>query len=94
MFSPAPCIFFSIFCAGLCVPGKRSYKSILMVYIERRVGVSCSVYDMLHTDAKGYISMCKLVKRPFCLCCGQIYPSNVVVAFGNRQLILLHSLNC
>ena len=93
MFSSAPCIFLSIFCAGLCVPGQSSYKSIFMVYIERRVGVSCSVYDMLHTDAKGYISMCKLVKLPFCLCCGLIYPSNVVVAVGNRQLILQHSLN-
>ena len=63
MFSPAPCIFLSILCAGLCVPGQSSYKSIFMVYTERRVGVSCSVYDMLHTDAKGYIIMCKLVKH-------------------------------
>ena len=68
MFSPAPCIFFfSILCAGLCVPGQSSYKSIIMVYTERRVGVSCSVYDMLHTDAKGYVIMCKLVKLAFCL---------------------------
>ena len=28
---------------------------------------SCSVYDILHTDAKGYIIMCKLVKLAFCL---------------------------
>ena len=63
MFSPAPCIFLGILCAGLCVP----YKSIFMVYTERKVGVSCSVYDMLHTDAKGYIIMWKLVKLVFCL---------------------------
>ena len=94
MFSPAPCIFLSIFCAGLCVPGQSSYKSILMVYIERRVGVSCSVYDMLRTYTKGYISMCKLVKFQFSLCCGLLYPSNVVVDVGTRQLILQHSLNC
>ena len=67
MFSPAPCIFLSILCAGLCVPGQSSYKSIFMVYTERSVGVSCSVYEMLHTDAKGYIIMCKLVKLAFCL---------------------------
>ena len=35
--------------------------------IKRRVGVSCSVYDILHTDAKCYIIMCKLVKLAFCL---------------------------
>ena len=92
MFSSAPCIFLSILCAGLCVPGQSSDKSIFMVYIERRVGVSCSVYNMLHTDAKGYISMCKLVKLAFCLCCGLIDPSNVGV--GIRQLILQHSRNC
>ena len=90
MFSPAPCIFLSILCAGLCVPAQSSYKSIFMVYIERRVGVSCSVYDMLHTDAKCYIIMCKLVKLAFCLSCGL----NVGVAVGIRQLILQHSLNC
>ena len=68
MFYPAPCICLSVLCAGLCVPGQSSYKSIFMVYIERRVGVLCSVYDMLHTDAKlpkGYIIMCKLVKHTF-----------------------------
>ena len=69
MFYPAPCTFLSILCAGLCVPGQNSYKSIFMVYIERRVGVSCAVYDMVHTDAKGYIIMCKLAKLAFCLCC-------------------------
>ena len=68
MFFSAPCIFFSILCAGLCIPGQSSYNSIFMVYTERRVGVSCSVYDTLHTDAKGYIIMCKLVKLAFCLC--------------------------
>ena len=94
MFSPAPCIFLSILCAGLCVPGQSSYKSIFMVYTERRVGVSCSVYDMLHTDAKGYIIMCKLVKLSFCLCCEPIDLSNIVFAVGTRQLILLHLLNC
>ena len=93
MFSQAPGIFLSILCAGLCVPGQSSYKSIFLVYIERRVGVSCSVYDMLHADAKGYIIMCKLVKLAFGLCCGLIYPSNVAVAVGIRQLILQHSLN-
>ena len=65
MFSPAPCIFLSILCAGLCIPGQSSYTSIFMVYTERRVRVSCSVYDMLH--AKGYIILCKLVKLAFCL---------------------------
>ena len=45
----------SILCAGLCISGQSSYNSIVMVYTERRVGVSCSVYDTLHTDAKGYI---------------------------------------
>ena len=94
MFSPAPCIFLSILCAGLYVPGQSSYTPIFMVYIKRRVGVSCLVYDMLHTDAKCYFSMCKLVKLAFCLCCGLIHPSNVVVAVGIRQLILQHSLNC
>ena len=94
MFSPAPCIFLSILCAGLCVPGQSSYKSIFMVYIERRVAISCSVYDMLHTDAKGYIIMCKLVKLAFCLCCGLIDPSKVGVVVGIQQLILQHSLNC
>ena len=65
MFSPAPCLFLRILCAGLCVPGQSSYKSIFMVYTKRRVGVTCSVYDMFHTDAKGYIIMCKLVKLVF-----------------------------
>ena len=92
MFSPAPCIFLSILCAGLCVPGQSSYNSIFMVYIERTVGVSYSVYDMLHTDAKGFIIMCKLVKLAFCLCCGLIDPSNVGIAVGIRQFILQHSL--
>ena len=63
MFSPAPCIFLSILCARLCVPGQSSYKSIFMVYTDRKVGVSCSVYYMLYTDANGYIIMCKLVKN-------------------------------
>ena len=36
LFSPAPCIFLSILCAGLWVPGQSSYKSIFMVYIERK----------------------------------------------------------
>ena len=75
----ALCIFLSILCAGLCVPGQSSYKSIFMVYTytERRVGVSCSVYDMLYTEANGYIIMCKLVKLAFCLCCEPIDPSNI-----------------
>ena len=87
MFSPAPCIFLSILCAVLCVPGQSSYKSIFMVYTERRGGISCSVYDMLYTDAKGYIIMCKLVKLAFCLCCETIDPSNIGFAVGTRQLI-------
>ena len=91
---PAACIFLSIFCAGLCIPGQSSYKSIFMVYTEQRGGVSCSMYDMLHTDAKGYIIMCKLVKLAFCLCCGLIDPSNHSVAVAIRQLILQHSLHC
>ena len=74
MFSPAPCIFLNILCAGLCVPGQSSYKSIFMVYTDRRVRVSCSVYDMLHTDAKDYIFMFKLVKLAFCLCCEHTFP--------------------
>ena len=93
VFSSVVHIFEYIVCAGLCVPGQSSYKSIFMVYIGRRLGVSCSVYDMLHTDAKGYIIMCKLVKLAFCLYCGLIDPSNVGVAVGIRQLILQHSLN-
>ena len=67
MFFPAPCICLSILCAGLCIPGPSSNNSIFMVYTERRVRVSCSVYDMLHADAKGYMNMCKLVKLAFCL---------------------------
>ena len=62
IFSPAPCIFLSILCTG-----SKFFKSIFMIYTERRVGVSCSVYDMLNTDAKGYIITCKLVKLAFCL---------------------------
>ena len=91
MFSPAPCIFLSILFAGLYVPGQ---SSIFMVYTERRVGVSCSVYDMLHTDAKSYIIMFKLVKLAFCLCCEPIDPSNIGFSVGIRQLILQHPLNC
>ena len=94
MFFPATCIFLSILCAGLCRPGQSSYKSIFMVYTERSVGVSCLVYDMLHTDTKGYIIMCELVKLAFCLCCEPIDPSNIGFAVGTLQLILQHSLNC
>ena len=83
-----PCIFLSILCAGLCIPGQSSYNSIFMVYTERRVGVSCSVYDMFHADAKYYIIMCKLVKLAFCLCCEPIDPSNIGFAVGTRQLSL------
>ena len=87
MFSPAPCIFLSILCAGLCVPGKSSYKSIFMVYAERRVGVSCSVYDMLHSDAKCYIIMCKLVKPAFCL-----EKMLVFVVFASIHSLIKHNL--
>ena len=76
--------FHWLLCAGLCILGQRSYQSIFMVYIELRVGVSCSVYDVLHTDAKGYISMCKLVKLAFYLCCEPIDPSNIGFAVGTR----------
>ena len=91
---PAPCIFLSKLCAGLRIPGQSSYTSMFMVYTERRVGVSCSLYDTLHSDAKGYTIMCKLVKLVFCLCCGLIDPSNVSVAVGIRSLIVQHSLYC
>ena len=87
MFSPAPCIFLSILCAGLCVPGQSSYTSIFMVYTERRVGVSCSVYDMLHTDAKGYIIMCKLVKLAFFL-----YKMLVFVVIASIRSVMKHNL--
>ena len=63
-----------ILCAGLCIPGQSSYNSIFMVYTERRVGGSCTVCDTLHTDAKGYIIMCKLAKLAFCLCCIDTFP--------------------
>ena len=63
VFSSAVHIFEYIVCRIMCT---GSYKSIFMVYTERRVGVLCSVYDMLHTDAKGYIIMCKLVTLSFC----------------------------
>ena len=85
VFSSAVHIFEFIVCRVMCT-GSKFLKSIFIVYIERRVGVSCSVYDMLHTDAKGYIIICKLVKLAFCLCCGQIDPSNMLVlslVFGN-----------
>ena len=73
VFSSAVHTFEYIVCR-VCVPGQSSYKSIFMVYTERRVGVSCSVYDTLHTDAKGYIIMRKLAKLAFCLCCDPIDP--------------------
>ena len=94
VFSRAVHIFEYIVCRVMCTRSKFLHKSIFVVYIERRVGVSCSVYDMLHTDAKGYIIMSKLVKLAFCLCCGLIDPSNLGVAVGIWQLILQHSLNC
>ena len=65
-----------------------------MVYTEQTVVVSFSVYDMLHTDAKGYIIICKLVKFAFCLCCEPIDSSNSGFAVGTRRLILQHPLNC
>ena len=69
VFSSAMHIFEYIVCRvmGTGTIRQSSYKSIVMVYTEQRVGVSCSVYDMLHIDAKGYIIMCKLVKLAFCL---------------------------
>ena len=58
-----------------CGPGyvylvKNYNNSLFMVYTERRFGVSCSV----HTDAKGYIIMGKLVKLAFCLCYIDTFP--------------------
>ena len=88
MFFSALCICFSILCAGLCIQGQCSYNSIFMVYTKRRVGVSCSVYDTFHTDAKNYIIMCKLVKLAYCLCCELIDPSNIGFAVATRQLSL------
>ena len=53
MFSPAPCIFLSILCAGLCVPGQSSDKSIFMVYTERRLEfrVQCMICFILMQKA-------------------------------------------
>ena len=47
------------------MPGQSSYTSILLfiVFNEKRVGVLCSMYDMLHADAKCYTMMCKLVNK-------------------------------
>ena len=59
---PAPCICLLILCAELCVPGQSSYTYIFMVYHEGRVGVLCSMYDMLHTDAKCYTIMCTFIR--------------------------------
>ena len=83
----APCIFLSILCAGLCIPGPSSYKSIFMVYTERRVRVSCSVYDMLHADTKGYIISCKLVKLAYCL-----YKMLVFVVIASIHSVIEHNL--
>ena len=65
MFFPVPCINLFILCADLCVPSQNSYTSIFMVYTKQWIGVSCSVYDMLHTGGKGFIIMCKLEKPIF-----------------------------
>ena len=94
MFLPAPFIFLSILYTWLCIQDQSSYESIFMAYKERRVVVSFSVYDMLHTDGKGYIIMSKLVKLAFCLCCEHIDPLNIGFDVGTRQLILQHSLKC
>ena len=84
MFSPAPCIFLSILCYVYRV---KVLINLYLWYIsnDRRVGVSFAVYDMLHTDAKGYIIMCTLVKLAFCLCCELLDPRMLVLAlvFGN-----------
>ena len=93
MLFPAPCIILFTLCADLCVPGQRSYISIFVAHTERRVGASCSVYDMLHTGAKACIFVCTLVKLVFCLCGEPIDPSNIGFAVGTRQPILQHSLN-
>ena len=87
MFSPAPCICLSILCAGLCVPGQRSYTSVFVVYTEHRIDVLCSVYDMLPTDAKCYIIKCKLVKLAFCL-----FKMLVFVVIASIHSVIKHSL--
>ena len=75
VFSCAVHIFEYIVCRVMYTGSK--FLKIYMVYTERRVRVSCSVYDMLHTDAKCYIIMCKLVKLAFRLCCEPIDHSNL-----------------
>ena len=60
---------------------------MFMVYTERRVEVSCSVYDMLHTDAKRYIIMCKLVKFAFCL-----KQMLVFVVIASMHSVIKHNL--
>ena len=70
-------------------------KVLINLYLWYISNEGLEFCDMLHTDAKGYISMRKLVKLAFCLIdLGLIDPSNVGVAVGIWQLILQHSLNC
>ena len=93
VFSSAVHIFEYIVCRVMCTGSKFLYIYISGIY--RTKGWSFVFgYDLLHTDAKGYIIMCKLIKLAFFLCCGLIDPSNVGVAVGIRQSIIQHSLNC
>jgi len=93
MFSPAPCIFWSILCAVLCVPGQSSYKSIFMVYTERMVG---HLYSYYHSHLKmmivNVIHGC-IVKISLCfvpdkktLNCADYNGGNSVVIISNINL--------
>ena len=73
-------------CRVMCT-GQSSYKSIFMVYTERRVVVSCSVYDILHADAKGYIIICQLVKLAFFF-----YKMLVFVVIASIHSVIKHNL--
>ena len=74
VFPSAVHIFEYIVCRFMYTGLKFFYNSIVMISTKRTVGVSCSVYVTLHTDAKDYIIMCKLGKLAFSLCCIDIFP--------------------
>ena len=49
---PAPCIFLSILCAGLCIPGPSSYKSLWYIQIEGlEFRVQCMICFILMQNA-------------------------------------------